>query len=75
MENQRKPRKLKKALKKAVITIDINSYPVHLFEDPSQWIEYFKETGILFYDSDNGGQEPQILPIKGMKNVKSIKVK
>lgn len=74
-KKQRVPRKLKKAIKNAVISVDIKSFPEGLCQDIQEWFEVYNQTGIIFYDSEHGGQAPQFLPMKGNKKIKAIKVK
>jgi len=54
----RRPRKLKKAIKKAVIIIDVTSIPAGW--TLQKYDEIFCQTGICFYDSDKG-KAPRIV--------------
>lgn len=60
----RKPRKLKKAIKNAVIIYDISATPKSLSID-EVWI-VFKEHGWLFYDSSKGNC-PKFANLVGMR--------
>lgn len=52
------PRKLKKAIKKAVISIDVSAIPRGL--DVDRFFDIYKETGIMFYDSRKG-EAPKVI--------------
>lgn len=69
MESKRRiPRKLKKALGKSIITLDISAVPRGM--DIEQWLHIIQTTGMAVYDSARG-QRPTILKGKS-KRIKVI---
>lgn len=66
----RVPRKLKKALKKGIITLDIGSLPDNF--DFDKWISFYYRSGIALYDSSKG-EAPKLLSRKS-KYIKVINV-
>ena len=66
------PRRLKKAISKAVLTLDVGAIPRGVNVDT--WVHYYQTYGIAVYDSTRG-ERPKLLsrPNKRIK-IKNVKL-
>jgi len=65
-----KARQRKKLRKDTIITMDLFTLPERM--DISQWLHTLNCTGVIFWDSFNGGNKPTVYP-KNRKRVFKIK--
>ena len=71
MSKERKPRKLKKALKNKMIAIDLSTIPDGW--DIEQWYQVVEKTGIVFYNCNYKGSRPPKLLSRTNKRIKIVK--
>lgn len=58
----RTPRKLKKAVRKSKVIMDVASMPLKHGIDFDKWLYTYHNCGIALYSKENGGDAPRITP-------------